>query len=256
MLGYVGVDLMSVKMYLIFIIALIVSSGGIYRLSHNMGVSEGYEQGYLEGNSFGMEVGLEQGNEDGFNLGFDKGYNDGYSNGTADGRIEGFQEGYASGNITGFKIGNSTGYEVGFSHGFNDGNLTGFEEGYIQGLIDGAGTGYTLRDPSYGEMFRFLRLDKTDRTEYVEGEYECVNFASDFIKNAFERGYHCYFVYLDFQESSHAIVAFNTTDHGLIYVEPQYDEIMKPKIGHVYFNRRIFYAPDFDDTILKIILIP
>jgi hypothetical protein len=47
-------------------------------------------------------------------------------------------------------------------------------------------------------------------------------------------GYRCGFVYIEFGDSAHAIACFNTTDSGLIYVEPQTDEIVTIAIGQQY----------------------
>ena len=42
------------------------------------------------------------------------------------------------------------------------------------------------------------------------------------------------FVYLIFVDGAHAITCFNTIDHGLIYIEPQNDEVVTVGIGQQY----------------------
>lgn len=88
------------------------------------------------------------------------------------------------------------------------------------------GDRYDLHDPTYSEVEDFLQDDKTDQNEYIEGEYICVDYASDVNKNAMKEGIQCAFVDIRFPASAHAIVAFNTTDEGLIFVEPQNDTII------------------------------
>jgi hypothetical protein len=45
------------------------------------------------------------------------------------------------------------------------------------------------------------------------------------------------------------IVCFNTTNHGLVFIEPQYDMITTLTIGQPYWNRTIYELPEYDDTI-------
>ena len=47
-----------------------------------------------------------------------------------------------------------------------------------------ASHGYTIKDPTYNEMIRFLRADDTDKAEYIEGEYECTEFAVNLCNRA------------------------------------------------------------------------
>ncbi len=119
-----------------------------------------------------------------------------------------------------------------------------------EGLV--TGHGYTIKDPTYREARAFLRRDKTDELEYVEGEYVCADFAADVCNNAEEEGIRCAYVLLDYSGGAHAIVAFNTIDRGLIYVEPQWDEMLDEiEIGEEYHEclGAEYGQPDYDDTI-------
>jgi hypothetical protein len=49
----------------------------------------------------------------------------------------------------------------------------------------------------------------------------------------------CGFVLLCFDQGQHAVVAFNTTDRGLIYIEPQTDAAIEPKVGGKYEGKEI-----------------
>jgi len=84
---------------------------------------------------------------------------------------------------------------------------------------------YNLRDPTCQEALQFIFSDQTDKNQYNQS-YTCVNFANNFINNALNEGYRCGYVIIESPETRHAIVCFNTSDNGLIFVEPQNDELV------------------------------
>jgi len=125
-----------------------------------------------------------------------------------------------------------------------------------------AGYGYVLRDPSYQEMKAFLKQDETSEQEYLRNEYICVDFAANVKANAAEEGIRCAYVVIEYLGTTgHAIVAFDTTDRGLVYVEPQFDWDVEPEIGRRYYQcvvpppGQYMVEPDYDDTIARIIAI-
>ena len=119
--------------------------------------------------------------------------------------------------------------------------------------------GYTIKDPTYREMLKFLREDNTDKDRYLENEYVCTDFAAEVCNNAEEEDIRCAYVYLMHPEDiAHAIIAFNTIDKGLIYIEPQYDEQLRGvEIGESFHDclGSGYEKPDYDDTIEKIVTI-
>jgi hypothetical protein len=118
------------------------------------------------------------------------------------------------------------------------------------------GYGYVLRAPSYQEMREFLARDKTDEREYIMDEYECRHFAADVKANAAKERIWAAYVLIEFPVVAHAIVAFLTTDRGLIFVEPQTDEISNLVIGKSYWESVGSPRPtDYDDTVIRIIKI-
>jgi hypothetical protein len=129
-----------------------------------------------------------------------------------------------------------------------------FADGYLKGIQEGAGTGYTVRDPSFLEMIRFIAQDKTNEHPYVENSYVCWQFSADVINNAFKAGYRCGFVYITLAEGSHSIVCFNTTDRGLLFVEPQDDSLETLQVGTHYFESTK-YIVDYNDTIVSYVVI-
>jgi multidrug resistance efflux pump len=114
------------------------------------------------------------------------------------------------------------------------------------------GYGYVLR-PSYQEMREFLARDKIDEREYIMDEYECRHFAADVKANAAKERIWAAYVLIEFPVEAHAIVAFLTTDRGLIFVEPQTDEISNLVIGRSYWESVGRLRPtDYDDTVIRI----
>lgn len=124
------------------------------------------------------------------------------------------------------------------------------------------GYGYVLRDPSYREMRDFLAWDRTSEREYVESEYFCVDFAADVKANAAKEGIRCAYVVIEYHEGGgHAIIAFDTTDEGLVFIEPQFDWEVEPEIGERYYQcvspptGHYMVKPGYDDTITRITVI-
>jgi hypothetical protein len=136
--------------------------------------------------------------------------------------------------------------------------LTELQVNY-EGLM--AGHGYTIKDPTYNEMLQFIADDDTDKTEYIEDEYECTGFATDLCNRAEEKGIRCAYVSIRFPGGrGHAIVAFNTIDKGLVYIEPQYDDLVEIEIGKPFYQCVVpsgsytYEKPAQDDTILEVMV--
>jgi len=209
----------------IAILALIGISGFVlYHVAYAMGGTVEYGKGYSAGQKIGYSSGKQNGYNEGYGLGKQDGYDEGYDLGKAD----------------------------------------GYEEGYDEGIQAGLGHGYTLRDPTYREVVSFLRKDKTDENEYIEdtyGVYVCSHFARDVCNNAEAEGLRCALVSLIYPEGGHVIIAFDTVDEGLVYFDTITDERAEPVVGERYYQcvepRPGYYyvKPDFDDTIMDILVI-
>lgn len=112
-----------------------------------------------------------------------------------------------------------------------------------------------VRDPTYLEVLEFIISDETDKNTYGD-DYVCMNYVADFNNNAFNAGFRAGCVYIRFPERvHHGISCFNTVDEGLIFVEPQTDEIVTLTVGEVYWNRSIYEPPYYDDTIVHYVII-
>ncbi len=191
-------------------------------------------------------------------------YNVAYAMGQATGHDSGYDAGYSIGQKAGSDEGYSSGKQDGYTEGYTSGKTGGYEEGYDEGVEASIGHGYTLRDPTYEEVITFLREDTTDQNEYDDdtyGVYVCSHYVRDVGNSAEEKGLRSAFVELRYNEGGHAIIAFDTIDNGLVYFDPQTDELVEPVIGKPYYQCIVpepgFYyeKPSKDDTIMDILVI-
>ena len=75
-------------------------------------------------------------------------------------------------------------------------------------------------DVSYNQLVNFLKEDQTDKIPFVNGSFECNEFALTLHNNAEEKGIRAGFVIIVYDShGEHAINVFNTTDKGVIYVD-------------------------------------
>ena len=122
-----------------------------------------------------------------------------------------------------------------------------------------SGAKYDLHNPTYSEVTSFLAKDKTNSNTYSLSSYTCAYFSKDVNNNAESKGIRCAYVELSFPGIGHAIVAFETTDKGLVYFEPQYDARANIELGKKFYtclaNRPGYrwVAPSYDDTIEDIV---
>jgi len=96
----------------------------------------------------------------------------------------------------------------------------------------------------------FLETDGTDGLRYSES-FNCVNFSRTMVRNALDSGIIACVVKVSFPDAAHDLVAFDT-ENGTVYVEPQFDKIMNPRIGEPYWDRDYFDIPEHNDTIESI----
>ncbi len=118
-----------------------------------------------------------------------------------------------------------------------------------------------LHNPTLDEVVSFLEEDKTDSNQYVEDKYVCSHFARDVNNNADQQGIRCAYVDVRFPDSAHAIVAFDTTDEGLVYFDPSTDERVRPVVGTEYWRciepkpGYHYTRPAFNDTIVDVLVV-
>ncbi|GAG55625.1 unnamed protein product [marine sediment metagenome] len=225
--------------YSVVLILISLSLIVVWDQSYNLGVASRLEEGTIQGLSLGEDLGASAGYNAGYYEGVGEGNNEGYELGLIEGNEEGYIHGFSDGKTTGYSVGYDSGYSLGYSQGLFEGNLTGFTFTYEKGIGDIADRRFNVTDVTYYAVKRFLRTDRTDSKKYTSN-FVCFDFAIAVKKNAFERGIRCYYVRLVFTEPpGHAIVAFNTTDRGLVFFESQSDEEMDVDIGVRYWRDNI-----------------
>ncbi|MBA7608676.1 hypothetical protein ES703_15857 [subsurface metagenome] len=102
-----------------------------------------------------------------------------------------------------------------------------------------SGQDIVLKNPTFQELRDFILRDPTSRNEFVLNKYECRHFTTEVCNNAEAEGLRCAFVLLGFERGQHAVVAFDTTDRGLVYIETQTDARIHPEVGGKYQGKEI-----------------
>jgi len=109
-----------------------------------------------------------------------------------------------------------------------------YDRGYLEGCEDGVKQYHLcLRKPTYDEVMTFISQDYTEKTGG-----NCLDCATKLNDNAIAKGIWCYVVLFNYFTGtscgSHAIVAFDTVDKGMVYIEPQTDQIVRLELGKDY----------------------
>jgi hypothetical protein len=226
------------------LIALIIVgtiSGSV--VGYSIGYGNGYQLGYSSGITEGNKVGIEEGQAIGYELGYSAGSNYGYNTG------------YTEGNSIGYQMGLVDGKQIGYTIGLNEGNKTGYLKGYNEcWQSDLQITGYNIRDPTYLEVLTFIEADQTNNIPYDANSFNCNDFCAAVMNNAFKLGLRSFYVYITFKTTSHSVVAFNTTDIGIIFIETQYDQVVRVDVGSNYTTENGFVF-DPNQVIIRYILI-
>jgi len=160
----------------------------------------------------------------------------------------------------GYQTGHDTSYNQGYSQGKNEGYDAGYKSGYEAGFKPSpeqkVSSSYALKNLTYQEMKAFLDQDTTNSNKYNEDEYVCTDFAAGVNNNADAAGIRCAIVDIFYPEGyGHTIIAFETTDRGLIFIEPQFDIEVKIIAGQSYSQINNFTPPPRDDTINRFLVV-
>ncbi|MDP8202272.1 MAG: hypothetical protein P9M11_09085 [Candidatus Tenebribacter burtonii] len=116
---------------------------------------------------------------------------------------------------------------------------------------------YELHNPSYSEAMTFVSKDKTDRKKYNEETFNCAHYTLEVNNNSEIEEMRCAIVFVDLSGGEgHALIAFNTTDKGILYIEPQSDQKVNLKVGDDYWadcvvvrSSRYYYKRDPDNIV-------
>jgi hypothetical protein len=82
----------------------------------------------------------------------------------------------------------------------------------------------SYRSITWMELQDFLARDHTNWNKYTD-KYVCVNFAMDLVANAMKQNINAWIVGVSFKDKAdgHAFVAFETSDKGIVWIDPQND---------------------------------
>jgi hypothetical protein len=164
-------------------------------------------------------------------------------------------------------------YDRSFDQSYTQTYLAGYQEAYGEAYFKGYGKGYEiglenssiaetttrvkLHNPTYKELREFLTADETNSNEFIRGEYVCFQFATELNNKAEANGIRAAYVRLRFEEWAHAVVAFETVDRGLVFIEPQSDGDVELVIGEAYpwLSAGAKRTRKYSDAILEIQII-
>lgn len=161
----------------------------------------------------------------------------------------GFDEGRVHGYVEGFQIGNKAGYQEGSKTGYLQGNgvdnISSREDGF-----------YFVYNPTYDELQQILAEVKIilveDETGSIGETHRVVHdyAAAHGIRVAYVRSQ----IAREASEGMvwiYQLVAFETTDRGLIIIEPWSHREVKVEVGKGYRELNGLPPSGYDDTITK-----
>ena len=103
-----------------------------------------------------------------------------------------------------------------------------------------------IHNPTYEEALDFIKKDQTDEENYDYLNHNCYHFSKKLNNNAEEKGLRCGLVKITMNgPTPHAINVFDTTNKGLLFIEPQTDEIVNLSIGKNYWTECLSYDKDY-----------
>jgi len=133
-----------------------------------------------------------------------------------------------------------------------------YQAGYTAGqqaALKETANRYNLHNPTYQEMLDFIAADKTNEHAYSEENFVCVDFSHEVNNNAEAQGIRCAVIDIFYPEGKgHTVVAFDTTDKGLQFIEPQFDRMIKLEVGKSYSQANGYKSPPGDDTVLRYLI--
>jgi hypothetical protein len=139
------------------------------------------------------------------------------------------------------------GYSETFEVAFEEARDEAFDRGYIKGFEISLGDEtdeavsrlVETHNPTYQELMEFLAADAVNDNVYVSGTYVCFDYTAELNNNADAEGIRAAYVRIRGEAWAHAIVAFDTVDRGLVFIEPQSDMKVDLEIGKPYPWRQL-----------------
>jgi hypothetical protein len=157
----------------------------------------------------------------------------------------------------GYFVGIDSGEKLGYAKGYDKCGYDSYNKGYTLGESNGKEYVVSHIDQyvtvpkavSYDEVVKFLKEDKTSDSKY-SSDFDCVSYSKEVRDNAIKRGMKCAIVVFDLSGTkniSHAINAFETTDRGIVYFDPQTDgERFDIRVGGAYKLSEVYKITKVD----------
>jgi hypothetical protein len=116
---------------------------------------------------------------------------------------------------------------------------------------------FEMYNPTRQEAISFIMTDRTSSKRYDDETFNCAHFSFEVKNNAEIEGIRCAYVFVALRGGvGHALVVFNTTDRGLLFIEPQSNEIVNLEVGKDYWadcvvvrSRRYYYPRNRDNIV-------
>jgi hypothetical protein len=151
-------------------------------------------------------------------------------------REEGFEEGYARGYASGCQEGSRAGYQDGSKVGYGDATGEDYSGEHEEGF-------HFLYNPTYDEVWEIL-----SRCE-VDSAWGINNAAED-------EGVRAIYVRCELDDDGRTrvaeMVAFETVDKGLIFIEPSSGQEVRLEVGRAYSEINGLSDPGYDGVITEV----
>lgn len=114
---------------------------------------------------------------------------------------------------------------------------------------------HNLRVPTFNAVKDFLANDPTNLKQYITGKYVNRHFAQDVTNAAKEKGLRCAVVAVVFQGGKNTfVVAFQTTDSGVVFVDPLTDRAIKVNKGGRFYSDNDLSGGNANDIIADVLI--
>lgn len=195
---------------------------------------------------------------------------DAHGRGSEEGHARGYTVGYQEGGSAGYRDGNMVGYQEGSTVGYEEGRKEGYNTGYTTGFEEGIGTDYLVFNPTYDEMQEILAESETGSARGINDNADSKGIRAAYVRIRIATWYPPHriasksggeglvlaqpFTRADWSPYYYW-VAFETVDKGLIFIQPWSGKEVELEVGKRYSELNGFYSPDYDDTIVEIIIV-
>lgn len=126
--------------------------------------------------------------------------------------------------------------------------------GYDLGHEDALKGKIVMHDPTQEELTKFLAENQVNYRAWIPSKYVCVDFAADLSNDAEAAGLRSAYVWAverynyDGSKIGHLLNGFQTSDRGMVFIEPQTDGEVDIKVGGSYY-------PYINGAIKEIIIV-